>query len=69
MLWLLMSLGRGVEGARGEVVETTSNEDGEDGEDGENVEGLLGWGIALGWAWGYLKAASKLILQLLPGMG
>lgn len=42
MLWLLMSLGRGVEGARGEVVETTSNEDGEDG------EGLLGVGHCFG---------------------
>lgn len=68
MLWLLMSMGRGGEGARGEVVETTSNEDGEDGEDGE---GLLGVGHCFGlclWLC-YLKAASKLILQLLPGMG
>lgn len=65
MLWLLMFMGRGVEGARGEVVETTSNEDGEDG------EGLLGVGLCFGlclWLC-YLKAASKLILQLLPGMG
>lgn len=68
MLWLLMFMGRGGEGARGEVVETTSNEDGEDGED---VEGLLGVGHCFGQgrAWGYLKATSKLILQLLPGMG
>lgn len=46
MLWLLMSLGRGIEGARGEVVETTSNEDGEDGEDGDGAA----WGGALLWA-------------------
>lgn len=45
MLWLLMSLGRGGEGVRGEVVETTSNEDVEDGVD---VEGLLGVGHCFG---------------------
>lgn len=35
------------------------------------VEGGLCWGhcFGLGLAWGYLKATSKLILQLLPGMG
>lgn len=43
MLWLLMFMGGGGEGARGEVVETTSNEDGEDG-DG------AAWGGALLWA-------------------
>lgn len=53
MLWLLMSLGRGIDGARGEVVETTSNEDGEDGEDGE---GLLGVGHCFGLGLGLFES-------------
>lgn len=53
MLWLLMPLGRWGEGARGEVVETTSNEDGEDGEDGE---GLLGVGHYFGLGLGLFES-------------